>query len=180
MESDGNLICALHAPLFSNHEEKLHTVMTFVMKSDNTFVCIMQPDSFILDPTTEDLYFPDECYGPVLRACRPVVKYDKRPQPCLHRLVTQDRDQLRQCPVTLFVHRPPPTKIVTARVNRYIVETRNASYHYRCPHETPQVGRLIEGEYIIEVEPRCYFDTTKYEGVHTDLICTLTRLVMCS
>lgn len=48
---------------------------------------------------------------------------------------------------------------MAATINMYIVETKNATYHYRCPHSSPKVGKLIEGEYVIDVEPRCVLDT---------------------
>lgn len=84
MENEENLICELKASLFSNHQEKLYTVITFSMRNSVDFFCIMQPDSFVLDLTTEDLYFPDKCYGPAPKVCRPGVKYDKCQQSCLH------------------------------------------------------------------------------------------------
>lgn len=135
------------------------------MKQGNHYVQILQPAAFILDMVMEDLYFPDECHGPAPKACRPGVKYDKRQQPCLHGLIAQDKEQLTQCPVTLFTKRPPPQEIIVATINRYIVETTNVTYHYRCPHTTPRVGKLMEGEYVIDVEPRCVLDTA-YWNLH--------------
>lgn len=85
--------------------------MTFVMRSSAEFIRIIQPDSFVHDLTTEDLYFPDECYRQAPKVCWLGVKYDKRQQSCLHGLITQDQDQLQQCPVTLFSKAHPQRKL---------------------------------------------------------------------
>lgn len=138
------VMCILRAPLFTGHEEKLYSVVTFPMKQNNHYVQILQPRFFVSDMAIEDLYFPDECHGPVPKACHPGVKYDKRQQPRSHGLITQDREQLTQCLGTLFTKRPLPEEIMAATINRYIVETKNATYHYRCPHSSPN-GEVHRG-----------------------------------
>lgn len=110
MEVDESVVCVLRAPLFTGHEEKLYSVATFPMKHSDQYVQILPPPSFVLDLATEDLYFPDECHGPVPKACRPGVKYDKQQQPCLHGLITEDREQLSRGPMTLFAKRPRPKR----------------------------------------------------------------------
>lgn len=117
MEVDESVVCVLRAPQFTGHEEKLYSVATFPMKQGDQYVQILPSPSFVLDLTTEDLYFPDECHGPVPKACRPRVKYGKQQQLCLHGLITQDWEQLSQCPVTLYAKRPPPEKIMATTIN---------------------------------------------------------------
>lgn len=87
------------------------------------------------------------------------VKYDKHQQPCLHGLITGDARQQSYCPVTIYTKIPPPCKIVVPTVNRYI-ETSDTFYHYSCPHADPVVCRLATGNYTIDVEPHCVFDTS--------------------
>ena len=111
-----------------------------------------------MDQKTEDLYFPEDCFGPTPKACRPGVVYDKDQMPCLHGLVNGDVQQQEQCPLT-YTQRKAPTSAETRQVNKYIVDTDSVTYHYRCPGKTPQTADLKAGAYVIIVDPHCEFDS---------------------
>lgn len=74
MEVDKSVVYVLQAPLFTGYEKKLDSVATFPMKHGDQYVQILPPPSFVLDLATKDLYFPDECHGPVPKAYRPGIK----------------------------------------------------------------------------------------------------------
>ena len=159
IEYDEQLICVLRAPLFENASPMQLTIHTFPICDSGKCVQIHQPEPFVINYDTEEIYFPNTCRGPKPQACLPGVRYDKNQQLCLHGLSTDDRVQQQQCPVTLFDHVPPPGRIVTGSLNRFVLRTEKARYHYRCPSERPTVGSLSEGTYIINIEPNCVFDT---------------------
>ena len=158
-EIESEAFCVLRAPLFSSDTQQLYMIQTFPMCSDEGHcVRIRTPETFVLNQETETIYYPDECHGPVPKACRPGVVYDKNQLPCLHGLITNDITKQKQCIVLVYDKKPPPTKVSTEKLNRYIVQTAATLYHYRCPRRTPLVGQLDMGNYIIDVEPRCILD----------------------
>ncbi len=160
---NNQIFCVLHAPLFSDASTRQVTILTFPMCKEGQCVRLYQPDPFIADYHTEDLYFPDECHGPIPQACRPGVKYGKTHLPCLHGFITGDPTQQAQCPVTLYHTRPPPQPVSTATINRYIVEVETEQYHYRCPGGTlPTHDRFTPGVYLIDIEPRCVMDADRW------------------
>ena len=159
---DDEVYCVLRAPMFSDSMQYEITIRTFPKCYDGKCLEIYQPPPFIIDYGTEELYFPDECTGPIPKACRPGVIYDKTHQPCLHGLINHDPQQQAECPLTYYSKPPPPGDITTATLNRYLVTTEKTLYHYRCPRETPIVGRLIAGHYLIDVEPYCIVDSGQW------------------
>ena len=159
---DDEVYCILRAPMFSDATQYEITIRTFPKCQDGKCLEIYQPPPFIVDYGTEELYFPDECSGPTPKACRPGVIYDKTHQPCLHGLINHDPQQQAECPLTYYSISPPPGEITTATLNRYIVTTEETLYHYRCPRQTPTVGRLAAGHYLIDVEPHCIVDSGQW------------------
>ena len=55
-----------------------------------------------------------------------------------------------------------PGPIVSDKMNRFVVQTEETLYHYRCPKRTPVVGKLDPGVFVIDVEPRCVLDSTRW------------------
>lgn len=159
---DEQIICILQAPLFSSSTQYLSTIKTFPKCNQEKCLQIHQPDPFILDFETEDLYFPDECHGPIPQACRPGVVYDKTQQPCLHGLINHDPTQQIQCPVTYYATPPPPGAIITTIINRYLITTTKTLYHYKCPRVSPEAGPLKAGTYLIDVDPHCVLDAGQW------------------
>ena len=155
---DDNHYCILRAPLLSDATQAKIQVHTFPVCNGDSCAQLYQPPPFIINYETEDVYFPDECYGPIPQVCQPGVVFDKVHQPCLHGLINGDTYQQAYCPITRYNQKPPPGPILTAAINRYILGTSETLYHYRCPQRTPMVDKLVEGNYIIDVEPRCILD----------------------
>ncbi len=159
---NGDNYCLIKAPLFSaDNLRKIH-IHTFPTCVNTSCVRIFQPPPFVFNSHTEDIFFPETCFGPQPQACLPSVKYDKNTLPCYHGLYLNDPTQLKECPLTLYRQRPPPGPIQTATLNRFVVETKNTLYHYRCPSETPQVGRLQAGTYVITLDPPCVLDASTF------------------
>lgn len=155
---DQTQYCVLKAPIFTDNTQTLVYIATFPMCERGRCLQLYAPPPFILDHQTEDLYFPDDCHGPVPRACRPGVIYDKDHEACLHGLVNADTTQQQQCPLTYHSQLPPPGEIVTTILNQYILTTAETTYHYRCPRTYPKMNRLSAGTYIVTVEPHCVMD----------------------
>lgn len=156
---DNEIYCVIKAPLFSaDHLQRIH-IHTFPICYNDSSHCaqIYQPPPFIFNTHSEEIFFPETCYGPQPLACLPTVKYDKRTLPCHHGLYLSDPDLLKQCPVTLHKTRPPPGPIQTATLNRFIVETPRTVYHYKCPPKTPEAEELPAGTYVITIDSHCAF-----------------------
>ena len=156
---DQELYCIITGPLFDAHTHVELTVKTLPMCTEEHCAKLHQPPSFIIDYETEDLYFPDECFGPTPKACRPGVVYDKRHLPCLHGLINRDPTQQKQCPLTYYLQAPAFAEVTTGELNRYLVSTENTLYHQRCPNTKPVTGKLNKGHYLIDMQPRCVLDT---------------------
>lgn len=158
IEVDDQHYCVLRAPLLTDHYSVRIGIHTFPVCQDERCIKLYQPPQFVVDYETEDLYFPEECFGPVPQVCQPGVKYDKTQQECLHGLINSDHFQQSMCPVTYYDKASPPSKIVTGTINRFVLQTQTIRYHYRCPQRIPSVGLLEEGAYVIDVEPHCILD----------------------
>ena len=161
-EVEGKVYCVLRAPMFTHDRQTQITVITVPTCSAGNCLKLYQPQPFVISYTTEELYYPNECFGPTPKACRPGIKYDKKQLPCLHGLINGDSTQQTQCPITVYKNKPPPQPIATVTLNRYIVSTEETLYHYRCPQKAPRTGTLMQGSYVIDVEPSCIFDTTSW------------------
>ena len=161
-EIEGKVYCVLRAPLFTDDKQAQMAVTTVPTCTPGKCLKLYQPEPFVMSYTTEELYYPTECFGPKPKACRPGVKYDKRQLPCLHGLINGDPTQQTQCPITIYKNKPPPQPIATVTLNRYVVSTEVTLYHYRCPQKTPRTGTLPLGSYVIDVEPNCIFDTMNW------------------
>ena len=161
-EFEGKVYCVLRAPMFTDDRQAQITVVTVPTCTTGKCLKLYQPESFVMSYTSEELYYPNECFGPTPRACRPGVKYDKRQLPCLHGLVNGDSNQQIQCPITVYKDPPPPQPISTVTLNRYIVSTEETLYHYRCPLKTPTTSTLLAGSYVIDVQPTCIFDAMSW------------------
>jgi hypothetical protein len=161
-EIDGKVYCMLRAPLFASDKERQISIVTVPTCIAGKCLKLYQPEPFIINYATEELYYPSECSGPKPRACRPGVKYDKRELPCLHGLINGDPTQQAKCPLTVYKDMPPPQPIATVALNRYIVSTGETIYHYRCPQLSPRTGSLLEGSYVIDIEPNCVLDAMSW------------------
>jgi len=162
IEVDGQHYCVLQAPMMSHARPIKIGIHTFPVCQDAQCIQLYQPKPFVIDYATEELYFPEQCYGPTPQACQPGVRYDKGHQTCLHGLVNGDGEQQLTCPITYFDKPPPAQKIVTDKLNRFILRTKETLYHYRCPQRIPVVGRIAEGSYVIDVEPHCILDANMW------------------
>ena len=158
----GDNYCLVKAPLFSADDLQHVHIHTFPTCSNSSCAKVFQPPPFVFNSQTEDIFFPETCFGPQPQACLPSVKYDKNTLPCYHGLYLNDPAQLQECPVTLYRQRPPPGPIRTATLNRFVVETTDTLYHYRCPGETPKVGQLAAGAYVITLDPPCVLDASTF------------------
>lgn len=162
-QQDDEIICKLEAPLFSDADTHLFYFKTFEQCDRQYCLQVVQPEPFVLDFATENLYYPDECHGPIPQACRPGVIYDKTQKQCQHGLINHDASLQQSCPVTIGPAQTYPTEVSTSTINRYIVSTPTTLYHYRCPSLRPTTGQLIKGHYVIDIEPRCTLDAGAWQ-----------------
>lgn len=106
---DQTTFCKLRMPLFADTTEIEYHVATFPVCSLSGCIQIQAPAPFILHPTTAEVYFPDDCLGTIIKACRPGVHFPSDKQPCLHGLINGDSLMQQTCPIT-----------VTARIIRTV------------------------------------------------------------
>ena len=132
--------CVVLVPLFASDKSDRIVIHTFpICHNETGCFTLYQPPPFIFNTRTEEIYFPETCFGPIPKACRPSVKYDSDALPCVHGLYTSDPEKLRQCPATWTKQRPPPGPILTATINRFVVQTESPNlYHYRCNGARPR------------------------------------------
>ena len=152
MEYEDNLYCVINVPVASDMLEKRYVIQTFPVCKQNQCYKIFEDAEIVFNPKTEDLYFPEQCYGYNPPMCQSGVVYDARTQPCLHGLITHDPKQQEQCPITVTSDQQIPAPVQTTQVNKYVVATEDVTYHYRCTRKNPQVGRLSKGIYVIAIE----------------------------
>ena len=85
--------------------------------------------------------------------------------------------------MTLYDHVPPPGRIVTSSLNRFVLHTEETRYHNRSSTERPVVDSLAAGSYVISAKPYCVLDIPFWmlRGVHVrdfDYSITLTDSVI--
>ena len=85
-EINGQTLCVVRAPLFTDKNPVEINIHTFSQCQQSRCLKLYQTPPVIIDFFMEDVYFPEQCFGPTPRACQLGVKYDKKHQPCLHGL----------------------------------------------------------------------------------------------
>ena len=162
IEIEGQQFCVLKAPMLADTSPVRIGIHTFPVCQEDRCIRLYQPQPFIIDFATEELYFPEQCFGPTPQVCQAGVRYDKNQQLCLHGLINDDSQQQLTCPLTYYDKQPPAQKIVADKLNRFVLSTTHTLYHYRCPQHRPVTGELPSGSYVIDVEPHCIFDATQW------------------
>lgn len=154
---NGETYCIIKAPLLAEEELIMYHLSTFPVCTQSC-VRVYHDITAVMGTRSEDIYFPEQCFGSAPRVCQPGVIYSKSQQPCLHGLITDDPEQQKQCPMTYTSDPGPPHPIITTVVNRYVLRTEGTFYHYRCRGKTPRTAKIEAGTYIITVDPYCDLD----------------------
>ena len=160
---EDNLYCVISIPIAADMIEKRYVIQTFPICKEDQCYRVYEDTEIVFNPKTEDLYFPEQCYGYNPPMCQSGVVYDAHTQPCLHGLITHDSKQQEQCPITVTSDSRIPVPVQTGQINRYVVATEAVTYHYRCNRETPKAGHLPEGIFVISIDGECDFDTPKWQ-----------------
>lgn len=158
MQLDGIIYCVVKVPIAQETPQVKYQINTFPVCEEGQCVRIFQDAEIIFNQKNGDLYYPDECFGYAPHLCQTGVLYASHTQPCLHGLITRDPDQQRKCPISVTTNNRVPLPVQTKVINRYIVESCDVTYHYRCPGKNPVVGKLVRGVYVITVDPQCEMD----------------------
>ena len=168
---NNELICVLHAPILNEEKFFQYSIATFPIQKDQNYVRLYRDEKVIYGTYGGDIFFPRRCRGRDPIVCEAGVIYDKLQQPCLHGMITEDLDQLRQCPITISKTAGPAHRIRASIRNRFVVHTPEVDYHYRCAGSPPLQGRLAYGAYIIDIGPTCNFDASIWslQGIPEDV-----------
>jgi hypothetical protein len=153
--ANGTLYCVVNVPIAERYPHKKYTINTFPVCHNRSCYQIYQDQEFVFDPSTEDLYFPQQCYGFSPQVCRAGVVYAANTQPCLHGVINADESQRRQCPVVVTTDMRPPLPVATKVINRYVLQTPDITYHYRCPQKIPVSRKLKSGVYVVSIDSLC-------------------------
>ena len=162
IQVENQVYCVVNVPIAYEEADVLYQINTFPVCNRAGCYRLYENSQVVFNPKTEDLYFPEICFGHSPQMCQAGVLYDAHTQPCLHGLISRDSTQQKECPITVTKDATVPLPVQTSVINRYVLTTPNISYHYRCPQATPKVGHLKAGLYIITVQPGCDMDARKW------------------
>ena len=153
--------CIMRAPVFETIRNIEYTIATFPI-CNGTCLQLTAPPPFLIIPVTEEITFPEVCVGYDPKACRPSVRYSKASMPCYTGLISGDVEAQKECVMTLHPRQIMSQPVPTTELNKYVLTTRDTSYHYRCPSIRPTSGKLKAGSYLINIAPGCMMDASEW------------------
>ena len=162
IQVEDQMFCVANIPIAYPEADVEYQINTFPVCRSEGCYRLYENARVVFNQRTEDLYFPEICFGHSPPMCQAGVLYDARTQPCLHGLISRDSTQQKECPITVTKDRHVPLPVQTPIINRYVLTTPNISYHYRCPQASPKTGQLKAGLYVITVQPGCDMDARKW------------------
>ena len=162
IQVEDRMFCVANVPIAYPEADVEYQINTFPVCGSEGCYRLYENTRVVFNQRTEDLYFPEVCFGHSPPMCQAGVLYDAHTQPCLHGLISRDSTQQKECPITVTKDRQVPLPVQTPIINRYVLATPNISYHYRCPQASPKTGQLKAGLYVITVQPGCDMDARKW------------------
>lgn len=142
----------------------MYTLQTFPVWNVNTtsYLRLYHDVQVAMSTTSEDLFFPTDCIGRDPIVCRNNVHFGKSQFACIRGLISQDPRLQCQCSVTFFHNYDPLNSLNKIGPNRYVGSTHQTTCNYRCEGQRPMRGKLNDGVYVFEVDPKCTLDMSTF------------------
>jgi hypothetical protein len=163
-EYDDQLICKVHIPILDDEVFTLYNVQSFPIKgsSPNDYLRVYHDVQIALSSVNGDVLFTEDCIGTKPVVSSAAARFDVDNFQCIHGLLLNDDVRQKTCPVEHLSSIDPSYSIKEIGYNKFVGFTGDNSYIYRCPNAKPQLGKLLSGVYLIEIDPECALDTPSF------------------
>ena len=100
---EGRIMCAVLVPIPCQDEYRMYHISVFPVCGKDGCITVFWDVDLVLGLHTEELYYAEKYFGQTPQICPAGVIHEDTTEPCLHGtcIITQTKEQLGMCPVTI-------------------------------------------------------------------------------